>query len=189
MDDVDIPKWIDLISREVIFANDVITELLAHGSNDRLAFSNIQIGDVITESLESFVLNENIVLSITIDRDLPSISGDASQLTRVLQNLAANAQEAMETGGQLSITAQQTEGFIEIVIRDTGSGINPENIDRIFEPLFSEKSHGTGLGLAICQEIIDKHDGGISVDSEIGTGTSFTIRIPVAVRDNTDLAA
>ena len=108
---------------------------------------------------------------MTIDTDLPSISGDASQLARVLQNLALNAQDAMETGGLLSITAHQTNGFVEILVADTGNGIDPENIDRIFEPLFSDKSHGTGLGLAICREIMDKHDGEIFVTSKIGTGT------------------
>lgn len=189
VNDENISQWIELISREVTLANDVITNLLSHGSNKQLAFSDIQIGHVIQDSLDSFVLNENIVLSITIDPDLPPISGDASQLTRVLQNLAANAQDAMETGGRLSITAQQTGGFVEIVITDTGSGIDPENIDRIFEPLFSGKSHGTGLGLAICHEIIDKHDGEISVTSKIGTGTSFTIQIPAAVRDDSGLVA
>ncbi|MCI0810395.1 MAG: histidine kinase, partial [Chloroflexi bacterium] len=74
-------------------------------------------------------------------------------------------------------------GSVEIVISDTGSGIDPKNIDRIFDPLYSEKFNGTGLGLAICQEIINKHNGSISVESKVGTGTSFTIRIPLAVQD------
>ena len=81
----------------------------------------------------------------------------------------------------MSITAQETQGLVEIVITDTGSGITSENIDRIFEPLYSDKPHGTGLGLAICREIIDKHGGEISVESEIGTGTSFRIQIPLEI--------
>jgi len=170
---------LELIDSETTRANDVITNLLSHGSNRQLTLSNLQIGDVIQDTLDRFVLNENIVLSITVDSDLPSVSGDGPQITRVLQNLLANAQDAMKTGGSLSITAQQTDRVIEIVISDTGTGISPENIDRVFEPLFSDKPRGTGLGLAICRDIIENHRGSISVDSNVGSGTSFTIQIPI----------
>ncbi len=184
-----IKEFLEIIDSEVTQASAVITNLLSHGSTKKLTFANLQIGDVIQDSFNSFVLNDNIVLSMTIDPDLSPISGDASQLARVLQNLALNAQDAMETGGLLSITAHQTNGFVEIVVADTGNGIDPENIDRIFEPLFSDKSHGTGLGLAICREIMDKHDGEIFVTSKIGTGTSLTLQIPIANRENSSLAA
>ena len=78
---------------------------------------------------------------------------------------------------------------VEIVISDTGSGIAPENIEKILDPLYSGKLSGTGLGLAICHEIISKHYGSISVESELGTGTSFTIRLPFAVQDDYELTA
>jgi len=184
-----ITECLEIIDSEITDANEIITGLLSCGSNKQLSFSSIRIGDVIQDCFGSFVLNENIVLSITINTDLPPVLGDASQLTRVLQNLAGNAQDAMEAGGRLSISAQHRDQFVEIVITDTGGGIDAENIDRVFEPLFSDKPHGTGLGLAICHEIIDKHKGAISVESKIGTGTSFTIQIPVTNSENSDLAA
>ena len=179
-----VSEWVELISSEVNRANGIITGLLSHGANKQMAFTDVQIGEVIRDSLASFVLNDNIVLSITTAPNLPLVLGDPPQLTRVLQNLVANAQDAMERGGCLSITAQRAEGFVEIVVTDTGSGIQSKSIDKIFEPLFSEKTHGTGLGLAICHEIIDKHAGNISVKSKIGTGTSFTVQIPIAMGDN-----
>lgn len=183
----DITHWIDLIVDESIRANEVITNLLAVGSNSVPKFSEVQIGDIIQSSLSSFVLNEDIILSIAIDPDLPAIMGDSSQLIRAIQNLVANAQEAMEEGGRLEIAAHRANGSVEIVVTDTGSGIQEENMEKIFEPLYSDKTYGTGLGLAICQEIISNHRGTISVISEVREGTSFTIQIPFAVRDNQDL--
>ena len=149
-------------------------------------FSKLQIGDVIKESAESFALNENIQWSITVESGYPAVPGDASQLIRVIQNLVSNAQDAMARGGSLTITAQGTIMGIEIEISDMGSGIGPENIDRIFEPLFTDKCKGTGLGLAISQEIISNHDGSISVRRQIGIGTSFTVCLPFAVQDDCD---
>jgi len=95
----------------------------------------------------------------------------------------------METGGRLCISANGTENSVEIIVSDTGSGIAPENIDKIFDPLYSSKLSGTGLGLAICHEIISKHHGSISVESEIGIGTTFTICLPFAVQYDHELNA
>ena len=106
--------------------------------------------------------------------------GDESQLTRVMQNLVSNAREAMGNGGRLSISAPRVHESVAVVISDTGDGVDPENLEKIFEPLYTDKIHGTGLGLAICQEIIGKHNGSISVESAIGAGASFTIVIPIA---------
>ena len=112
--------------------------------------------------------------------------GDDSHLIRTLQNLVDNAQDAMENCGRLSISAQAKDGSVELVVSDTGSGISPRNIEKIFDPLFSGKSSGTGLGQAICHEVISKHHGSISVESEIGVGTSFTICIPFAIQDHVE---
>ncbi len=130
------------------------------------------------------MLNEGIDLSITIEPGLPLVLGDDSHLIRTLQNLVANSQDAMEIGGRLSVSAMAKDGSVEIVVSDTGGGIAPENLEKIFDPLYTGKSSGTGLGLAICHEIISKHHGSISVASEIGVGTSFTICIPFAVQDD-----
>ncbi len=90
----------------------------------------------------------------------------------------------MESGGNLLVNARRRQELIEIVITDTGTEISSENIDRIFQPLYSDKSHGTGLGLSICRDIIDNHHGSISVNSKTGSGTSFTVQIPIAIQDD-----
>lgn len=176
----EISKWIDVIEREVTNANDVITNLLAFGASKDLVLSELQIHDVVQDSLDSLSLKPGISLSLNIDAGLPPVLGEASQLTRVFQNLFANAQDSMHSDGRLSIDAQRQEPCVKIVISDTGCGIGPDYLEKIFEPLFTAKSHGTGLGLAICQEIIDKHNGSITVESQIGAGSSFTVLIPIA---------
>ena len=173
-------QWIDLIDTEATIANDVVTNLLSFGSTRELVCSELQISDAIQYSLENFAASDSIQLSVTVEPDLPLVMGEISQLIRVFQNLVANARDAMLEVGRISICAQRNNGSVEIVISDTGKGIGPEDLENIFEPLFTIKSHGTGLGLAICREIVNKHNGSISVESEVGTGTSFTVRIPIA---------
>jgi signal transduction histidine kinase len=184
-----ITELLALIDFEVIRANNVISNLLSFGSGREIALARIQVVDVINDAMSSFVLRDTIDLSMAIEPDLPPILGDSSHLIRALQNLVANAQDAMESGGRLHIAANGIDDSVEIIISDTGSGIAPENIDKIFDPLYSGKLSGTGLGLAICQEIITKHYGSISVVSEMGIGTSFTICLPFAVQKDYELEA
>lgn len=184
-----INELFEIIDGEVIRANNVISNLLSFGSGREISLSQIQIGDVLKDTMSSFVLRDTIDFAMAIEPDLPPILGDSSHLIRALQNLVSNAQDAMETGGRLCISANGTEDSVEIIVSDTGSGIAPENIDKIFDPLYSGKLSGTGLGLAICHEIISKHHGSISVESEIGIGTTFTICLPFAVQYDHELNA
>ena len=177
-----ITEMFELIDSQVVRANNVISNLLSYGSGREISLSQIHIDDVLNDSMSSFVLSDAIDFSMTIEPDLPPILGDSSHLIRALQNLVSNAQDAMETGGRLCISAKGMEDSVEIIVSDTGSGIASENIDKIFDPLYSGKLSGTGLGLTICQEIISKHHGSISVESEIGIGTTFTICLPFAVQ-------
>ena len=107
---------------------------------------------------------------------------DSEQLQRVFLNLANNAQEAMPDGGELTIRAQNTNGHIEVAFTDTGSGISDENLQKIFDPLFTTKRTGTGLGLAVCHEIIVRHGGTINAsrNPEPEYGSTFTITMPAA---------
>jgi two-component system NtrC family sensor kinase len=116
--------------------------------------------------------------------DLPTIVADRSQLQQVFLNLIVNAVQAMDERGTLTIRTARTpdEGMVEIAFSDTGHGIPPEAIDRVFDPFFSTKQggQGTGLGLAIAYGIVTRHRGTIAVQSRLDHGTTFTIRFPVA---------
>ena len=128
--------------------------------------------------------------STRIDFSVPQdvcIQGDEDQLQQVFINILINAIQAMDTTGTLSIRSTSGAGenshYVEITIKDTGTGISPENLDKIFEPFFSTKQDqgGTGLGLSVAQDIIKKHGGEIFVESKLGEGTTFHILLPAPV--------
>jgi signal transduction histidine kinase len=119
---------------------------------------------------------------------VPKVSGIPGQLQQVLLNLLVNARQAMAGGGRLilRLSCDEASGLVDLMVRDTGCGMTPEVMRRIFEPRFSTKSGpdetgkgGTGLGLSACKEIVDAHRGRIRVESAPGKGTAITIRLPV----------
>ncbi|MBC8414156.1 PAS domain S-box protein [bacterium] len=114
-------------------------------------------------------------------REIPKLTIDPDQMQQVFLNLMLNARDAMPDGGSITILIREKKGFIEIIISDSGEGINTENQDKLFDPFFTTKgpAKGTGLGLSICYSIIKDHGGTIDVNSEKGVGTSFTIRLPL----------
>ena len=108
------------------------------------------------------------------------VSVDQGQMEQVFNNLFANAMDAMGGQGGLAVTLQSTPESVRITITDTGPGIPPESADKIFEPFYTTKDKGTGLGLAIVYNIVKKHGGDITVASEEGKGTAFTITLPLS---------
>ncbi len=125
----------------------------------------------------------NIRIVKHLSQDLPQVLMDPSQIQQIFMNLIINAAEAMNGTGQLTLTTRHVpvDSAVEVAFTDTGHGISEEDQDRIFDPFFTTKEvgHGTGLGLAISYGIIKEHKGTISVESQVGKGTTFTIRLPV----------
>jgi signal transduction histidine kinase len=120
--------------------------------------------------------------------DTPPVLANPHQVQQVLMNLLINARQAMPEGGRviLKIFHDQAAGTVDVVVRDTGCGISPDKLPRIFDPYFTTKTGpdaegkgGTGLGLALCREIIEAHRGRIRVESTPGKGTSFTLKFPI----------
>jgi len=112
--------------------------------------------------------------------DQPLIcAADGDSLKQVLLNLFINAQQAMLGGGELIIRTQKTDSSAVIIVSDTGKGIDPENLEKIFHAYYSTKTGGSGLGLSASKKIIEAHNGSIKVDSIVGQGTSFTILLPL----------
>ena len=114
--------------------------------------------------------------------DLPNVSADEGQLQQAVVALATNAIDAMPDGGTLTLRALRRGPVVLIEVSDTGIGIPPENLTKIFDPFFTTKDvgHGTGLGLAVCYGILSEHGGRLDVRSSAGSGTTFTITMPVA---------
>jgi signal transduction histidine kinase/ActR/RegA family two-component response regulator len=133
--------------------------------------------------------NVHINLNLQINSN-DSVMGDASELREVLVNMVFNAVEAMPEGGSLTLSADEVEGSIEIAVSDTGVGMTPEVRSRVFDPFFTTKGKaGMGLGLAVCYGIIQRHEGSVEIKSEVGQGTTFRIRLPIAeVKASTESA-
>jgi len=129
---------------------------------------------------------QRVEVVMELDPALPPLVLDASQIQQVLVNMIVNALDAMPQGGRLTLRTRTTgeagKRFVEVEISDTGCGIPHENLAHIFEPFFTTKptGKGTGLGLSIAYGIISEHGGTISVRSEVGAGSTFTIRLPIA---------
>jgi hypothetical protein len=115
-------------------------------------------------------------------RDLPPVGVDEKQIQQVLFNVIINAIQAMKEGGTLTILtdsiSKDGQKFVRVLISDTGKGIPPGDLEKIFVPFFTTKTQGTGLGLPICKKLIEQNGGNLSVTSRIGEGTTFIIELP-----------
>jgi len=120
-----------------------------------------------------------ITPELHLEENLPVVQADATLLRRAIENLILNAMDAMPAGGVLMLRTSHADGQVDLEISDTGSGLTPEECERLFTPYYTTKHHGTGLGLAIVQSVVSDHGGRITVESESGVGTSFHIRLPI----------
>jgi two-component system nitrogen regulation sensor histidine kinase NtrY len=141
-----------------------------------------QVNDVVHSVLRVFQAQLQAKSPIAVHTELaatlPEISADADLLHRALSNLVLNAIDAMPQGGELTIATKAINGRVEISVSDTGSGLTPEECERLFTPYYTTKQHGTGLGLAIVQSVVSDHGGKISVESAKNQGTTFRIELP-----------
>ncbi|TDQ84404.1 two-component system cell cycle sensor histidine kinase/response regulator CckA [Dongia mobilis] len=178
-------------------AANLVRQLLAFSRQQTLQPRVLDVTDVLAElsHLIRRLIGENIELAMEHGRDLASVRADAGQLEQVIINLAVNARDAMPDGGRLLIRTRNTTTtepisrgvevmppgtYVLIEMADTGSGIPPEILDRIFEPFFSTKAvgSGTGLGLSTVYGIVRQTGGFVFVDSQLGRGTTFRIYLP-----------
>lgn len=119
-----------------------------------------------------------ITPELHLEEDLPTIQADQALLHRAVENLVLNAMDAMPAGGVLMLRTTHENGNVQLEVSDTGTGLTPEECDRLFTPYYTTKQHGTGLGLAIVQSVVSDHGGRVTVESESGVGTSFHVELP-----------
>ena len=126
----------------------------------------------------------HIQTHLELTSSLPQIQADPELLRRALQNLVLNAVDAMESGGTLTVRTAATADAVQLSVSDTGSGLTPEECERLFTPYYTTKQHGTGLGLAIVQSVVSDHGGNIAVQSEPGRGSTFVITLPLRIPED-----
>lgn len=170
-------EHLDRIEKQVGLADGVITAL---SSFAKLPLPNLQpfaVESLLCEAIEAAGLPTKIETQVESPPSLRKAVGDAGQLHIVFGNLIRNARDAMPDGGRLTIRAAEADGHVSIAVSDTGQGIEPENLHRIMQPLFSTKARGIGLGLAMAKAIVEKSEGKLTVASVPGAGATFTVRL------------
>ena len=160
----------------------IVSSLLEFSRNAFPSYHHSNVNQITEEAVKALyhkLASNRVEIRTDFAPDIPAFP--CGDLIQVFINLIKNALDAMPQGGCLHLASRLDHGAVEVTVADSGVGIPPDIIKRIFDPFFTTKDvgQGTGLGLAICQDIVEKHGGGISVQSESGVGTTFTVRVPI----------
>jgi len=172
-------EYLDMIDDEVKTADRIVADLLDFARDKTVVPRVVDLDEIVAHVLDRKPPPQGVGLAIQIPEDLPPAYMDSGHLKQILTNLITNAYQAMDDDGILSLRASTVDGRVQLDVIDTGQGISPEHMKRIFEPLFTTKSRGIGLGLAICQKLIEANQGDISVTSEEGAGSTFRVTMPI----------
>jgi PAS domain S-box-containing protein len=187
-----------MIEQEVHNADKIISDLLDFGRVISAEKEPVSVPGLVQKVLNRFPAPASVKVSLDLPADLPQVLVDGRQVEQVLGNLVMNACQAMVAstgalpqisatgmpgGGRLTISAQREKEMVAIAVKDTGTGITPENMKKLFEPLFTTKAKGIGLGLAVSRKLAEANGGRIEVQSEVGKGSTFTLYLCVYETD------
>jgi signal transduction histidine kinase len=168
---------------EAVQINRILTDLLETARPKPPQFQVKDIGSTAEHAVlfaRQQAITKRIMIELDKDEDIPPFDHDPNQINQVLLNLLLNAIQAMDNPGTIYVTLRRDKDAALITVADQGKGIAPETLPNIFRPFFTTKGHGTGLGLSLARRIVESHRGTISVRSEVGKGTQFVIRLPIA---------
>jgi PAS domain S-box-containing protein len=188
----DHPAWTFLneAERSIHRGTHLAKQLLTFSDDRSRTNEPIHLRELVEETVPLDLTGSSVRAEVTGEEPLWRVEADRSQIQQVLSNLTLNAREAMPNGGRLDLTLHNVDNtagglpflksrkYIRITVRDEGAGIEPRNLDRIFEPYFSTKQRNSGLGLATALSIVTRHGGHISAESTPGQGTTFTLHLP-----------
>jgi len=173
----------DILVEEVERLNRSIGELLEYAKPAQLNRELVSIQDIIEKTVSLVQVDAEsygIVISLEPGDNLAQVQVDIDKMNQVFLNLFLNAIQAMENGGRLLVRTEQSESSVVITVSDSGVGIEPENLNKIFDPYYTTKNDGTGLGLAMSSKIVEEHDGWLEVSSVPGENTVVRVVLPVA---------
>ncbi len=177
-------RIVEISLQEVSRVERMMKELLAFAKPTVLKLSPCRIDEILDLSIQRVgeqLASVNCKVTRKYGKDLPALNLDRERIAQVFTNLMLNAQQASGMNGQLIISTwfDPEAAMLTITIRDFGTGIPPEQLPRIFEPFFSKREGGTGLGLTVVKTIVEAHTGEVSIESQVGEGTTVEIRLPV----------
>jgi signal transduction histidine kinase len=171
-------EMLGVIESGLCYANNIVNELLDYSREIHLELTEATAKMVTEAALLQVKIPENVTVR-NLTEDKPRLLLDTAKTQRVFVNLIANAVDAMPKGGELAMTSAEAKEMLEVKFSDTGEGIPDDVLRNLWKPLTTTKSKGMGLGLAICKRIVEAHGGSIDVESTIGKGSTFTIRLPI----------
>jgi signal transduction histidine kinase len=178
----DLQKSLGVAREEITRLDSIVQQFLGAIRPARLQARLENVNALVQEAvnfLQPEIEDRNILVEVELRKDLPLIEVDRNQLKQAFYNVIKNAFQAMKSGGLLRIRTNVDEAFVTIGFADTGGGISPENMSKIFEPYFTTKASGSGLGLLIVRRIVREHGGEIDLASDQGKGLTLTIRLPL----------
>jgi signal transduction histidine kinase len=177
-------QHVQIIESEIRRLDQVVQGFLKFTRPEDLRLQPVRVSTLFEEIhpvVEPEAQKHDVRVLVECAEDTPPVNGDAAMLRQAFLNLAINACQAMPGGGTLRlISAPAPRGRVEVRVEDTGVGIPPEHLGRIFDLYFTTKDHGTGIGLSMVYRIVQMHDGEVEVQSTPGRGTTFTILLPQA---------
>lgn len=174
--------YLNVAKGEIARLDYIVTQFLQAIRPSQLSIKLDSLNQVIEAALDLLapeLENRGLMVEDHRDKELPNAPIDAAQLKQVLVNLIKNAMQAMTKGGTLTLKTGHNSEAVWLSVGDTGGGIPPEIVERIFEPFYTTKQKGSGLGLMIVQRIVREHGGRIDLDSRVGVGTTFRIWFPL----------
>lgn len=178
----ELEESIEIARAEINRLDSIVSQFLRAIRPSKPQLQREDINAIVEESLRFFqpeIKDREIVVETELRSDLPPIALDRDQIKQVFYNAIKNSFEAMKRRGILRIRTDRDDSHVIVTVTDTGAGISPENLSRVFEPYFTTKSGGSGLGLLIVRRIIREHGGELALESKEGKGLTLTIRLPI----------
>ncbi|MDD2582101.1 MAG: ATP-binding protein [Desulfuromonadaceae bacterium] len=174
------------IKEEVRRANYMVVNFMNYGRPLKLRRTQVvyhELLDKVLPVLQDRLEEQHIFVEQQIPTDLPPLWVDGELLRNCILNFVSNASQAMPDGGTITLGAALDGGLVKLTFRDQGRGISPDDMNKVFQPYFTTRDVGIGLGLAITERIIKEHGGAIEIESTVGTGTTFTVSLPLQQKE------
>jgi PAS domain S-box-containing protein len=176
--DEKVREYLGIIETETHTAEKIINDLLDFSRIKSVDPEPFSAAEIVRRALDRYPVPQNIAVILKLPEALPPCYADPRQVVQVLGNLVVNACQAMPEGGKLALTGRKKGKMLAISVSDSGVGIQPENMGKLFEPLYTTKPKGIGLGLAVSKKLIEANGGRIEVTSVAGKGSVFTVLLP-----------
>jgi len=174
----EVMELLEDLDDQVYYMDKIVSDLQDYARPVEAELTETNLENLIEKTVSSLLIPRDVRVSIALQDELSNVMVNPFLLKRVLTNLVTNAIQAMPTGGEMTIAASEMLDSVTISVNDGGVGIPKENLAKLFKPFFTTKAKGQGLGLAVCKRLIEAQGGTISVDSEEGKGSTFTVKVP-----------